>query len=247
MLDRYYRQLGWLRRRLAPGQYLGLHLTLGLLAAAGCLWLFGELAENLDANGPIVGFDEATAIALHNSAPPALTAFFLFVTALGSLARIALVSFLVFVVIFVVERRWHFVEMWLAAASAVLGSVMLVELLKGLFARPRPYFVDPLLSESGYSFPSGHALESLVVYGMLAYFAVLTLKTWRARIATICGTALLVLLIGISRMYLGVHYLSDVTAGFAAGGVWLSACITAVEAIRRGRHRTKTASKVEPR
>jgi membrane-associated phospholipid phosphatase len=244
LLTRYVRQFGWLRRRLEPKQCLGLHLTLGLLAASGCLWLFGELAENLTGNFRLVRFDEEIATALHNSATPTLTTFFLMVTALGSIARIALASFVIFV-IFVVRRRWLVLEMWLAAVVTVVGSVALVELLKALFARPRPYFIEPLLFESGYSFPSGHALESLVIYGMLAYFAVLALRTWRAKMAIVCGTAMLVLLIGFSRVYLGVHYFSDVAAGFAAGGVWLSTCITAMECIRRGRHRTKTTSKID--
>ena len=91
-----------------------------------------------------------------------------------------------------------------------------------------------MLVETSYSFPSGHAMESFVAYGMLAYLAVLALKTWEARVAAVCGAALLVVLIGFSRMYLGVHYFSDVIAGYAAGGVWLSALITGAETIRRG-------------
>jgi membrane-associated phospholipid phosphatase len=96
-----------------------------------------------------------------------------------------------------------------------------------------------LLIETSYSFPSGHAMESLVAYAMLAYFAVLALRTWEARVGVVCGAALLVVLIGFSRMYLGVHYLSDVLAGYAAGTVWLSALITGAETIRRGRMETK--------
>jgi len=115
---------------------------------------------------------------------------------------------------------------------------MLNRLLKGLFVRPRPYFEHPLLIETSYSFPSGHAMESFVLYGMLAYFAVLALETWRARTAVVFGTALLVLLIGLSRMYLGVHYFSDVVAGYAAGGVWLSALITGAETVRRRKPRS---------
>jgi undecaprenyl-diphosphatase len=80
-------------------------------------------------------------------------------------------------------------------------------------------------------------MEVVVLYGMLAYFAVLTLRTWQARAAVIFGTSLLVLLIGFSRVYLGVHYFSDVVGGFAAGGVWLSTCITAMECVRRGNSR----------
>jgi membrane-associated phospholipid phosphatase len=133
-------------------------------------------------------------------------------------------------------RRWLFLGSWLAA---VAGSAVLNQMLKGLFERPRPHFDHPLLIETSYSFPSGHAMESFVVYGMLAYFGVLALRSWEWRVGVVCGAALLVVLIGFSRMYLGVHYFSDVIAGYAAGGVWLSALITGVETIRRSRKEAK--------
>jgi undecaprenyl-diphosphatase len=132
--------------------------------------------------------------------------------------------------LFAWKRRWLSVGTWLAAVG---GSAVLNQLLGSLFARPRPFFEPPLLIETSYSFPSDHAMESLVVYGMIAYFAVLALEAWGTRKAVILGAALLVLLIGLSRMCLGVHYLSDVVAGFAAGGVWLSALITGIETVRR--------------
>src|SRR5215207_4190897 len=232
---RYDAQLFWLLRRLTPGQYLGLHLTVGLVAAAGCLWLFGGLAEDVLTGDPIVRFDRATAAYLHSLATPPLTTFFLVVTALGSVETIALVA-LVGAVVFGVRRQTLRLATWLAA---VAGSAALDQLLKALFARPRPHFEHPLLPETSYGFPSGHAMESLVLYGMLAYFAVLAVRTWRARTAIVFGAALLVLSIGFSRMYLGVHYFSDVVAGFAAGGVWLSVSITAMEFARRGKQRAK--------
>jgi membrane-associated phospholipid phosphatase len=133
-------------------------------------------------------------------------------------------------------RRWLFLGSWLAA---VAGSAVLNRLLKGLFERPRPHFDHPLLIETSYSFPSGHAMESFVVYGMLAYFAVLALRTWESRVGVVFGAALLVVLIGFSRMYLGVHYLSDVLAGYAAGGGWLSTLITGAETIRRSKKKAK--------
>jgi membrane-associated phospholipid phosphatase len=231
--SRYNRQLLWLRRRLTPGEYLGLHLTLGLLTAAGCLWLFGRLTEDVVGNDPLVSFDQTAATAIHELRTPPLTTFFLVVTALGSIEAIALVS-LVGAVVFGAWRRWLLFWTWLIAAG---GSVMLLLLLKALFARPRPYFEQPLLLETYYSFPSGHAMEAVVLYGTLAYFAVLALRTWRARAAIIVGTSLLVLLIGFSRVYLGVHYFSDVVAGLAAGGVWLSTCITVMEFVRRDKQR----------
>jgi membrane-associated phospholipid phosphatase len=230
--SRYNRQFLWLRRRLTSGEYLGLHLTLGLLAAAGCLWIFGRVAEDIASNGPLLSIDQTAATTMHQLRTPALNRFFMIITALGSIEAIALVS-LVGAVVFGTWWRWLF-GTWVIAAG---GSVVLILLLKVLFARPRPYFEQPLLLETYYSFPSGHAMEAVVLYGMLAYFAVLALRTWRARAAVVFGTSLLVLLIGFSRMYLGVHYLSDVVAGFAAGGVWLSTCITATEFVRRGAQR----------
>ena len=236
---RYDVQLRWLLHRLTPGQYLGLHLTVGLLAAAGCLWLFGGLAEDLLTGDPIVRFDRALDDYLHARATPPLTTFFLIVTAWGSIEAIVLLGVVV-AAILAWGRRWLFLGSWLAA---VAGSAVLNQLLKGLFERPRPYFKHPLLVETSYSFPSGHAMESFVAYGMLAYFAVLALRSWKARVAAVFGAALLVMLIGFSRMYLGVHYFSDVLAGYAAGGVWLSALITGVETIRRSKKEAKTGGR----
>ena len=228
---RYDAQLRWLLRRLTPGQYLGLHLTVGLLAAAGGLWLFGGVVEDLLTGDPLVHFDRALDDYLHSHATPPLTAFFLVVTAFGSLEVVALLG--AAVAAFLARgRRWTLLWSWLVA---VAGGALLNWLLKGLFQRPRPHFAHPLLVETSYSFPSGHAMVSFVAYGMLAYLAVLLwLRSWEARVAAVCGAALVVVLIGFSRMYLGVHYFSDVVAGYAAGGVWLSALITGAETIRRG-------------
>ena len=237
---RYDAQLRWLLRRLTPGQYLGLHLTLGLLAAAGSLWLFGGLVEDLLTGDPIVRFDRGVDDYLHSHATAPLTPFFLVVTAFGSLEAMVILGVVVAAVL-ARGRRWTLLGTWLAA---VAGSAVIDWLLKGLFQRPRPHFAHPLLVETSYSFPSGHAMESFVAYGMLAYFAVLALRSWEARVAVVCGAALLVVLIGFSRMYLGVHYFSDVIAGYAAGGVWLSALITGAETIRRGgKHGNKPTSR----
>src|SRR5215213_6897524 len=137
---------------------------------------------------------------------------------------------LVVSVILGVRRQWLYLGTWLAG---VAGGFMLNQLLKEFFARPRPYFEHPLLLEASYSFPSGHATMSFICYGMLAYFCVLALRTWRARTAVVFGEAGLVLLIGISRMFLGVHYFIDLVACFASGVIWLSTLITASETLRR--------------
>jgi membrane-associated phospholipid phosphatase len=129
-----------------------------------------------------------------------------------------------------VRRCWSPLAAWLVA---VLGGEALNLSLKDLFARPRPRFVRPLVVETSYSFPSGQAMESLVVYGMLAYFAVLASRGRGTRALSVGGAAVLVVLIGFSRLYLGAHYFSEVAGGFAAGGAWLSAVITGWEVMRR--------------
>src|SRR3712207_7752060 len=100
------------------------------------------------------------------------------------------------------QRSWLTLAAWLVG---VLGGEILNLLLKDLFARPRPSFEHPLVVESSYSFPSGQAMESLIVYGMLAYFAVLTLRSQRMRVVSVGGAAAVVALIGFSRVYLGAH------------------------------------------
>ena len=215
---RYDAQLRWLLRRMTPGQYLGLHLTLGLALAAGCLWVFGGLAEDVVTSDPIVRVDRSVADYLHSSATPALTAFFLAVTALGSIEVIGPLAVLV-AAFLAWGRRWLHLGTWLAAVG---GGAVLNQILKALFARPRPFFEHPLLVEGSYSFPSGHAMGSLVAYGMLAYFAVLALASWQARTAVVFVATLLVLLIGLSRMYLGAHFLSDVSASVAVCTAWLT-------------------------
>lgn len=97
-------------------------------------------------------------------------------------------------------------------------------LLKALFQRPRPEFM-PLIHESSYSFPSGHSMNSFVFYMSLSYFIFRKTNSRRLRLILSLLSGLLVLFIGISRVYLGVHYPSDVLAGFIAGGIWLCAAI----------------------
>src|SRR5215212_633648 len=205
--------------------------TLGMLITAGCSCLFVAFAVGVINGGALVRFDRSTADVLHTYASEASksTHFFHIVSILGSLEALALVGVLVAVAL-LVQRSWLTLSTWLAA---VLGGEALNLLLKDLFARPRPHFGHPLVVETSYSFPSGQAMESLVVYGMLAYFALLTLRSKRMRVVSVGGAVVMVTLIGFSRVYLGAHYVSDVVGGFAAGGAWLSAVITAWEAMRR--------------
>lgn len=225
----YGRQLEWLLARVTPGQVLGLHLTVGVVIAVGGLWLFGGIVQDILAGDPLVRFDATVAQALQGWATPLATIVFQAITRLGSVGVGALGLGLV--AWFGCRRQWLHLGGWLVAVG---GGELLSVLLKLVLARPRPGVAPALVEASGYSFPSGHAMLALIAYGMATYYAILTLRTWRARTGVVCGAAGLVLLIGFSRLYLGVHSFSDVAGGYAAGTVWLTACITAMELIRRG-------------
>jgi undecaprenyl-diphosphatase len=157
------------------GGYVGRHPAAPfLMIAAGCSCLFAAIAAGVLAGGPLARFDRRVVDALHAhaSGAPSLTDAVRVVGAPGSLAALALVSALVAMAL-LAQRRWSAFTVWLVA---VLGGEALNLLLKDLFARPRPRFERPLVVEASHSFPSGQAMESLVVYGMLAYFAVLILR-----------------------------------------------------------------------
>ncbi|WP_312338389.1 phosphatase PAP2 family protein [Anaerospora hongkongensis] len=121
-----------------------------------------------------------------------------------------------------------FYRRWLEFAGLALclaGGALLNSLLKNLFERSRPDQFTMVVA-TGYSFPSGHAMVSLCFYGMLAFLIARRVKKWQYRYGIAILTMFFIAAIGVSRIYLGVHYPSDITAGFAAGAVWLTFTIS---------------------
>ena len=129
------------------------------------------------------------------------------------------------------RRQWILLAGWLAAFA---GGGLLDAALKLAIRRPRPPYAAAFLHHYTWSFPSGHAMVSLIAYGMLAYLVVVLWTNRRStRISIVLGAGLLIVAIGFSRLYLGVHYFSDVVGGYAAGVLWLSACVSGLEVARR--------------
>lgn len=116
---------------------------------------------------------------------------------------------------------------------AILGAGVIIQSVKLLVHRPRPSSFTPLLHESGYSFPSGHSLIAMVVYGLLGYFSLGLFKNRAARLIVRILTVLIIVSIGVSRVYVGVHYPTDVLAGWTAGIPWLLACLVLHEVLVR--------------
>ncbi|HEX4575632.1 MAG TPA: bifunctional DedA family/phosphatase PAP2 family protein [Gemmatimonadales bacterium] len=228
---RYPRGRQFLSARLARGQYLGLHLTLGLGASLLSLWLFIEITEGLFTRTGFTRFDVALAAWFRANATPAGDALAAAISALGSPAAIVLVG--LGVALWLGSgRRWPELGAWV---TGIVGASALNEALKLLVRRPRSPAGAAGLSVPGFSFPSGHAMEALVCFGLLAYFVIGRTARPSGRIAAGVAAISLVAAIGFSRMYLGVHYFSDVVGGYTAGIVWLAVCVSGLEIVRRRR------------
>jgi membrane protein DedA with SNARE-associated domain/membrane-associated phospholipid phosphatase len=225
----YPRAWSFVAGRFAATEYLGLHLTIGLGLSLGALWLFAGIAEDIIHHDPLTQFDLTVAAAFHRHASPTGVAIAKGVSFLGSPVFIAAWG-LVVIGVLLVRRQY---PLLLGCVAALAGGSLLDVELKLLFHRARPTWEVPLLTAHGFSFPSGHAMGSLVAYGMLAYLLVRAARRRWQRVAPIACAVGLTLLIGLSRMYLGVHYFSDVIGGYAAGVVWLATCISGLEIIRR--------------
>ena len=217
--------------RLSPEGETGLHLTVGVVLMLIAAWVFGGIAEDVVTGDAITLLDVWLAQWFHLHASPSMTRFMLFITHWHGMIGASVMA-LMLAAYFQLRRQYY----WLLALVAVVpGGMLLNVLLKYVFQRTRPSFDDPLLTLATYSFPSGHTANAALLYGLLACWLVTRRRGATRRAAIIAGAVLMVALVGVSRMYLGVHYLSDVLAAAAEGCTWLAVCITAISTLRRRR------------
>jgi len=212
-----------------PGSKLGLGLTVGALVMIGAGWLFGGIAEDVVNGDPLTKVDVWLAQWFHDHATPHLTRVMLAITHAHDPGYI-IVAVLLMGCYLACKRNWY----WLVCLGLTVPLGMLLNvLMKHSFQRARPSFEHPLLVVSTYSFPSGHVAGATLFYGVIAAMLVTRLSHWRARVVVVMTAVLLVMLVALTRMYLGVHYLSDVLAAFAEGIAWLAICFTALNSLRR--------------
>lgn len=176
----------------------------------------------------VQAFDTALAQNLRAHTSPGEVRFFSTITHLAGIPANYGLGLLVALAL-VTRREWALLQVWLVGQ---IGSGVLITYLKAVFGRPRPVLERPLAVESGLSFPSGHSVSSLVLYGLLSYIMVLTLPRIAAR-PLILLTLVMGVSIGMSRIVLGVHFFSDVLAGWSVGGAWLSLVLAGAEYRRR--------------
>lgn len=204
----------------------------GLVAAAAALVFFTWLGREV-MTGITLALDDEVRLGLHRLASPSLTRVMVALSLYGGprgLVPLGLVLALAFQF-----RKWH--RGALLVLITMAGAGLLNLLLKDVFARPRPtaYFDYPLPSSN--SFPSGHAFFAASFFGGLAALVTGRIRSRALRIVVWVTAAGLSLLVGLSRVYLGVHYPSDVLAGYAAAIIWVSAVALGDRLVSHGRRR----------
>ena len=227
--------LRFIRHRLARGVPYGLGFTLAFGVIVGALWGFLEVIDAIYDQDDVARFDASA----HDTLYQALGAdrgLGVAVTWFGN--NTTLIAFVVIVAAGLALAKRYWAAFRVVFASGVGGLVVLG--LKSLFARDRP--LEQVIPAHGYSLPSGHAFASTVFYGMMIYLVWrLTERRWARVLATVLGVAMIAA-VGLSRVYLNVHYLTDVLAGWLSGTAWLAASLLLVDIIE-----TRTRSRVERR
>ncbi|MBU7587058.1 MAG: phosphatase PAP2 family protein [Nostoc sp. TH1S01] len=165
------------------------------------------------------GLDTSILLAIQKLHTPLLDQIMVGITSLGE-PPLLFLTCLTWEAILLYRRRYLQATTF---GMAAVGGISLNYLLKELFVRARPALWDYIINVNHYSFPSGHAMVSMVVYGCIGYSLSKEFPQWRSQIFTL--TVILILAIGFSRLYLGVHWPSDVIAGYAVGLVWLIVCV----------------------
>jgi undecaprenyl-diphosphatase len=226
MIDRGRRIAGWIRENF------DLTILLMLMLLAGGLWAFAEVADEViegesDAyDKMIVNFFGVGQDAERSAFAQEIWRDF---TALGGVALLALAAIATGGYL-LIRRKVHLLVL---LSATVFGGVIWSLLLKALFDRPRPEYATSLSHVITSSFPSGHSMLSAVVYLTLGVMLARTQKQIRIKLYFLAIALTLTFLAGTSRVYLGVHYPTDVLAGWLAGLIWAVFCWLAAAFLQR--------------
>jgi undecaprenyl-diphosphatase len=213
-----------LTARPRPGP-LGLSLTAGFIATFLLGWGFAELLDGVLEGDGLASVDKPVTSFLVEHRTPGWTHVFATLTHLGGLAVLAPLTAALVALIAVLSRSWR--PVW-AMLVALGGVQLLVYGLKHLVGRPRPAAALAVSPATGFSFPSGHSTSSFVAFTVLTWLTMAVMTRRVARVLLWLLAGLLILGVGFSRMYLGVHYLTDVLGAWTLGAAWLVALLTSL-------------------
>jgi undecaprenyl-diphosphatase len=223
--------------KLGPLGRYELRVALLILAIALVGIPFGFLLHQVATHGPLTGFDEDGAQWLNDR----VHGHGLVIAALHVISFMGKPIFLLFAIglpgLWILRHGGYKLAIFLAVTC--IGGGVVDTIVKVVVGRPRPAVEDPIVTAFGKSFPSGHSMQAVVCYGaLLLVFLPLLRGRWRT--IAIAATVLLIAAIGISRLSLGVHYVSDVLGGYVLGAAWLAASVAAFEIWREDRGRRPT-------
>jgi membrane-associated phospholipid phosphatase len=226
LIGHFFKKTSWYpffkeRFLLVQRRWPALYIAASFGISAFMLTLFAVLAWETIFRNVMVVFDNSFIWMIRYFANPGLDKVMIYITDIGfgtSYIMIVAISLLLLTYF----RRWREVA---GMVICLTGGAVLNFWLKFLFHRSRPDLFR-VVQETGYSFPSGHVIASMCFYGMGAFLIMRTISSWRGRLAVATLAGILIIAIGISRIYLGVHYPTDVLAGFAAGSMWVAFSIS---------------------
>ena len=205
---------------------LAAFVTVSMAVGVAAVALFAAMAGSVR-RGWTQSFDETTLRWLELHRLPVVDKFMLEMSVLGGASVLFILVIVASLFLWLTRHHWSVYVL----AFGLIGGEVLNYVLKTWFDRPRPSSVVWLTQVTSLSFPSGHAMESMIAYGSIAYLVGRLEPTLPLRRAT-WGVAIVIIgLIGFSRMYLGVHYPSDVIAGYLAGIAWVGFVAASIEAI----------------
>ncbi|MDX5417850.1 MAG: phosphatase PAP2 family protein [Hymenobacteraceae bacterium] len=221
---RFPKTFSFLLRRFDTSTFIGLPLTILFLVIGINAALLSQLTEDVIESEGVVKLDEQFTAFLYSIRSNWLSQLFYALTQLGTREAVFAMGGLA-TIVFLYRRRYIAVlAFWLTMAGIGLS----VQYGKKFISRDRPMEVA-FYPEHNFSFPSGHATTSMALYGMLAYFMYRHLKRKRQRQTVLLASGILIVMVGFSRIYLGVHFLSDVLAGFILGAMWVLLGISLME------------------
>jgi undecaprenyl-diphosphatase len=206
---------------------LGVFVIVGALLAVVNTWLFAWVASHVR-QGRTQAFDDAVLRYVGEHRVPLLENAMLEITFLGTGTVVLMIAFVAALFLWLTRHRYSAALL----VAATVGAIVLNNVLKQFFDRPRPQIITWGTHALTTSFPSGHAMSAAVVYSTIAYLAARLQHRRRARVTTMSVAAVLVILVCASRVYLGVHYPTDVLAGTVVGLAWAGFCMATLEAVQ---------------
>lgn len=224
--DVFFTALRFIARRVGNAYAVfGIFLLSGTGMAIVFTWAFSKLAGKVR-KGSTQPFDDAIMhwVAAHQN--PTVERMMLEVTSLGTGVVVGMIVLIAGLFLWLNHHRHSAVLL----IAATMGGLVLDNLLKVGFNRPRPQIFEWGTHAASSSFPSGHAMSSVIVYGTVTYLAARLQRSSASRVLTFAFAAIVVILISVSRVYLGVHYPSDILAGLLIGLAWAGFCMAILEA-----------------